>query len=227
MRLGFIGVGYMGRHMARNLAGGGHDLTIFDIRKEAAEELISMGSSWADSPGSVAERSEVVFTSLPRPQDVEEAATGEGGVLSGAARGTVLFDLSTTDPDTIHRIADVASARGVEVLDAPVSGGTGGAENATLCIMVGGDRSTYERHKPVLDLASLRTLFDKLGESIQELAEAAADPSEEGTAEAPKQKNGLTATTSAEQLVTSEDAVRTAIREGMSPKDAYIKYRKF
>lgn len=159
MRLGFIGVGYMGRHMARNLANGGHDLTIFDIRKEAAAELLSMGGSWADSPGSVAAQSEVVFTSLPKPQDVEEAATGEGGVMSGAAPGTVLFDLSTTDPDTVHRIAGIASAKGVEVLDAPVSGGTGGAENATLCIMVGGDRSTYEKYKPVLDLIGTQVMY--------------------------------------------------------------------
>ena len=112
MKLGFIGVGYIGRHIARNLAKGGHDLTIFDIRKDAAEELLAMGASWADSPQAAAEQSEVVFTSLPRPQDVEEVAIGEGGVLSGATKGSVFFDLSTTDPDTIHRIADVATAKG-------------------------------------------------------------------------------------------------------------------
>ena len=159
MKLGFIGVGYIGRHIARNLAKGGHDLTIFDIRKDAAEELLAMGASWADSPQAAAEQSEVVFTSLPRPQDVEEVAIGEGGVLSGATKGSVFFDLSTTDPDTIHRIADVATAKGVEVLDAPVSGGTDGAESATLCVMVGGDRATYDKYKPVLDLIGDKVMY--------------------------------------------------------------------
>ena len=85
MRIGFIGVGFMGRHMARNLLNGGHELTLFDIRREAAEELLALGAEWADSPRAVAEACAVVFTSLPRPQDVEEVAAGEGGILSGAA----------------------------------------------------------------------------------------------------------------------------------------------
>ena len=159
MKLGFIGVGYMGRHMARNLARGGHDLTVFDIRKDAAEELLSMGARWADNPRAVAKGSEVVFTSLPKPKDVEEIAMGEGGVLSGAGPGTVLFDLSTTDPDTIHRIADAARSKGVHVLDAPVSGGTIGAEKAALCVMVGGELSVYERYKQVLDLIGDQVMY--------------------------------------------------------------------
>ena len=128
MNLGFIGIGYIGRHMARNLVKGGNHLTVFDKRPEAAQELLSMGASWADSPGAVAKASSVLFTSLPRPADVEIVATGGGGILSGAAPGTVYFDLSTTDPDTVRRIADAARAKGVTVLDAPVSGGTSGAE---------------------------------------------------------------------------------------------------
>ena len=159
MRVGFIGLGHMGRHMARNIAKGGHDMTVFDIRREAADELISMGASWAESPGGVAAASEVVFTSLPKPQDVEEVAMGEGGVLSGASAGSALFDLSTTDPDTMHRIASAASPLGMEVLDAPVSGGTPGAEAATLCVMVGGSRPTYERYKPVIDLIGNQAMY--------------------------------------------------------------------
>lgn len=159
MNLGFIGLGHMGGPMARNVAKGGHALTVYDIRKEAADELLSMGASWADSPGGVAEASEVVFTSLPRPGDVEEVATGEGGILSGAAPGTVFFDLSTTDPETIQRIAASARVKGVHLLDAPVSGGTAGAEAATLCAMVGGDRSAYERYKPVLDLIGDKVMY--------------------------------------------------------------------
>lgn len=164
MKVGFIGVGYMGRHMARNIAKGGHDMTVFDIRKEAAEELLSMGATWAESPRAVAEASEVVFTSLPRPEHVEEVFLGEGGILSGASSGTAYFDLSTTDPDTIYRLSALASDKGVTVLDAPVSGGTGGAENATLCVMVGGDEAVYQKFKPVLDLIGNQVTYcGKLG----------------------------------------------------------------
>ncbi|MCH8185592.1 MAG: NAD(P)-dependent oxidoreductase [Chloroflexi bacterium] len=159
MKVGFIGVGYMGRHMARNVAKGGHHLTVFDMRKEAAEELLSLGASWADSPQAVAAASEVVFTSLPRPQDVEEVATGEGGILQGAASGTAYFDLSTTDPDTIRRISEAARGKGVTMLDAPVSGGTAGAEKGTLCVMVGGDEPTYQRYKAVLDLIGDKVMY--------------------------------------------------------------------
>lgn len=159
MKVGFIGVGFMGRHMAKNVVLGGHDLTIFDLRKEAAEELLSMGATWADSPRAVAEKSEVVFTSLPRPQDVEEIALGEGGILSGGSSGAAYFDLSTTDPDTIKRIAAVGQSKGVHVLDAPVSGGTGGAAEGTLCVMVGGDRAVYEKYKPVLDLIGSQVMY--------------------------------------------------------------------
>jgi 3-hydroxyisobutyrate dehydrogenase-like beta-hydroxyacid dehydrogenase len=168
MNIGFIGIGRMGRFMARNLAKGGHNLTVFDTHRDAAEELLSQvalnpdsigGASWADSPGAVAAASQVVFTALPRPQDVEAAALGDSGILSGAARGLAYFDLSTTDPDTIHRIAAAAKPKGVHVLDAPVSGGVTGAEQATLCIMVGGDRSVYTSYKPVLDLIGEKVLY--------------------------------------------------------------------
>ncbi len=159
MRIGFIGVGFMGQHMARNLLQGGHELTVFDLKREAVGELLSLGASWAASPGAVAAASEVVFTSLPRPQDVEEVAIGEGGVLSGAGKGTVYFDLSTTDPGTLDRIATAADAKGVHVLDAPVSGGTIGAEKATLCVMVGGDRGIYDQYKPALDLIGDKVVY--------------------------------------------------------------------
>ena len=152
MNIGFIGIGRMGRFMARNLARGGHNLTVFDSQKEAAEELLSQGASWAESPRAVAAVSQVVFTALPRPQDVEAVALGDGGILNGAARDVAFFDLSTTDPDTIHRIAAAAKPKGVHVLDAPVSGGVTGAEQATLCIMVGGDQSAFARYKPLLEL---------------------------------------------------------------------------
>ena len=159
MKLGFIGLGYIGRHMARNLAKGGHNLTVSDKLPDAAAEMLSMGASWADTPGAVAKASQVIFTSLPRPADVEEVVTGEDGILSGAPPGTVCFDLSTTDPDTIRRIADAARAKSVTLLDAPVSGGTIGAEKATLSILVGGDRAAFDRHKPLLDLIGDKVIY--------------------------------------------------------------------
>ena len=159
MNIGFIGIGRMGRFMARNLAQGGHSLTIFDAHSEAAEELLSQGASWADSPRNVAVASQVVFTALPRPQDVETVALGVCGILSGATPGLAYFDLSTTDPDTIHRIAAAAKPKGVHVLDAPVSGGVGGAEQATLCIMVGGNPSVYTSYKPILELIGEKVIY--------------------------------------------------------------------
>ncbi len=159
MKVGFIGIGFMGRHMARNVLKGGHDLTVYDIRKDAADELLSMGARWASSPREVAQASDVVFTSLPMPRIVEEVAMGEGGILSGAKRGAAFFDLSTIGPDSVERIGAAASARGVHFLDAPVSGGTVGAEKATLCIMVGGDKTVFEQYKPVLDLIGDKTMY--------------------------------------------------------------------
>ena len=159
MKVGFIGVGYMGRHMAQNVAAGGHDLTVFDIRKEAADQLMSAGATWGNSPRDVVNDSEVIFTSLPRPENVEEVSLGEGGILSGVVSGKAFFDLSTTDPSTIVRIEAAAREKGLTMLDAPVSGGTVGAEKATLCIMVGGDKATYEKYRPVLDLIGSQVMY--------------------------------------------------------------------
>ena len=159
MRVGFIGIGLMGRHMARHILDGGNDLTVYDIDKTAAAELLDKGANWASSPADEARNSEVIFTSLPRPQDVADVVLGEGGVLSGASEGTTFFDLSTTDPVTIQRISDASLDLGITVLDAPVSGGTIGAEKGTLCIMVGGDQLLYDRYKPVLDLMGNQVVY--------------------------------------------------------------------
>ena len=152
MRIGFIGVGSMGRFMARHLLVGGHDLSVFDIDGESASDILSRGASWAESPRDVGAESEIIFTSLPMPKDVEAVAIGPDGILSGASAGSIICDVSTTDPDTIRRIDAAAQPKGVQVLDAPVSGGTIGAESAALCMMVGGDRSVFARAQPVLEL---------------------------------------------------------------------------
>ena len=112
---------------------------------------LEKGARWADSPMAVAAASEIVFTSLPGPKEVEAVALGEAGILQGATQGTVYIDLSTNSPTLIRHIADVYGERGMFVLDAPVSGGPIGAQQATLAVMVGGDRAVYDRVKPVLD----------------------------------------------------------------------------
>ena len=159
MKVGFIGVGFMGQHMAKHILDGGHDLTIYDISETAAKNLVKAGAKSLSSPSEVAAVSEVIFTSLPTPQDVEQVVLGEGGILAGALEGTTLFDLSTTDPETITRISNSASQRGINVLDAPVSGGTVGAEQGTLCVMVGGDKNNYDRYKSVLDLIGNQVVY--------------------------------------------------------------------
>ena len=159
MKVGFIGVGFMGQHMAKHILDGGHDLTIYDISETAAKNLVKAGAKSLSSPSEVAAVSEVIFTSLPTPQDLEQVVLGEGGILAGALEGTTLFDLSTTDPETITRISNSASQRGINVLDAPVSGGTIGAEQGTLCVMVGGDKNNYDRYKSVLDLIGNQVVY--------------------------------------------------------------------
>ena len=159
MKVGFIGVGFMGKHMARHIIEGGHELTIYDISETAAKDLVDLGAKWANSPSIVATNSEVIFTSLPTPQDVEQVVIGEGGLLDGAIEGTTFFDLSTTDPETITRISESTSQKGVTLLDAPVSGGTTGAEDGTLCVMVGGDKSKYDKYKSVLDLIGTQVVY--------------------------------------------------------------------
>ncbi len=151
MKVGFIGLGTMGAKMAANLQKAGHQLVVHDLRREAVTELTTHGAVWADSPHHVAATSEVVFTSLPGPVEVEQIALGEGGLLSGMQTGCAYFDLSTNSPDVVRRINAAFAARGFQMLDAPVSGGPRGAATGKLAIWVGGDKETFDRYKPVLD----------------------------------------------------------------------------
>src|SRR5271170_6126357 len=151
MRVGFIGLGNMGGPMALNMIKAGHTLTVYDVRHEAAEPHLAAGAQWADSPASLAAQSEVVVTSLPGPKEVEAVALGEGGILSKLPRGSVYADLSTNSPTLIRHLHATFKAKGIDLLDAPVSGGVPGARNATLAVMVGGSKETFERIKLVLD----------------------------------------------------------------------------
>lgn len=152
MKIGFIGLGNMGGPMASHLIAAGHSVTVHDVRKEAAHPQLEKGAQWADSPRAVAAASDIIFTSLPGPKQVEEVALGEGGILQGAASDAVYIDLSTSSPTLIRDICATFQEKKVHVLDAPVSGGPVGAQAATLAVMVGGDKAIYDRVKPVLDV---------------------------------------------------------------------------
>ena len=151
MAIGFIGTGNIGNPMARNLIKAGHQLVVHDVREAAAANLVELGARWAESPRAVAEQCSVLFASLPGPPEVERVVLGPEGILEGAQPGTVLFDLSSNAPPVIRAIAATARDRGVTVLDAPVSGGVGGAEKGTLAVMVGGDRAAFDTHRPLLE----------------------------------------------------------------------------
>ena len=151
MKVGFIGLGTMGASMAYNCLQGGNEMVVHDIRRESATQHLEAGAVWADSPREVAESSEIVFTSLPGPVEVEAVGLGEDGILEGMSEGKVYFDLSTSTPTLIRQIHAQAAARGVHVLDAPVSGGPRGAASRNLAIWVGGDKEVFDRCKPVLD----------------------------------------------------------------------------
>lgn len=151
MKVGFIGLGTMGASMAYNCLQGGNEMVVHDIRRESATHHLEAGATWADSPREVAESTEIVFTSLPGPVEVEAVGMGEDGILEGMSEGKVYFDLSTSTPTLIRRIHEEAAARGIHVLDAPVSGGPRGAASRNLAIWVGGDREVFDRCKPVLD----------------------------------------------------------------------------
>ena len=147
MKLGFIGTGTMGNPMSRCLIDGGHQLTVHDLRREATTNLCELGATWADSPRAVAEASEIVFTSLPGPVEMEQVVQDPStGILSGLRSGQAYVDTTTNSPTVIRRVAEACRAQGIEMLDAPVSG-----RPPNMTIMVGGDRATFDKHLPVLE----------------------------------------------------------------------------
>ena len=157
MRIGWIGTGVMGRSLAGHLLTAGHSLTVYNRSKEKAEVLLQRGAVWGETPASVAENSETVFTMVGLPSDVEEVYLGSAGIFSTAQPGTVAVDMTTSSPALAQRLSLEGTKRGLRLLDAPVTGGDVGARNATLSIMVGGDPDTFEQMKP---------LFEKLGKTI-------------------------------------------------------------
>lgn len=155
----------MGRSMASHLMKAGHSVHIFNRTREKAQALLEAGAHWHDSAGDVAAASDVVITMLGFPTDVESTYLGAGGILEKARPGALLIDMTTSSPLLAARIAEAAAARGLQSLDAPVSGGDIGAREARLVIMVGGEPAAFERAKP---------LFELMGKNIALLGAAGA-----------------------------------------------------
>jgi len=149
-RIGFIGLGIMGKPMAQNLLKAGYELTVYDVVPERVEELVKAGARRGSSAKDVASRSEVVITMLPNSPHVREAVLGPNGVLDGAKPGIILVDMSSIAPLASKEIAAKAQEKGVAMLDAPVSGGEPKAVAGTLAIMVGGPQETFEQVKDIL-----------------------------------------------------------------------------
>ena len=144
-QIGFVGLGIMGRPMVRNLMKAGYSVTVYDIVADAVEELASEGAIPATSSDEVASKTDTIITMLPDSADSERAILGEGGVLAGAKKGSIIIDMSSIAPSMSQKIFQECSKEGVEMMDAPVSGGEPGAINATLAIMVGGKQEIFDQ----------------------------------------------------------------------------------
>jgi 2-hydroxy-3-oxopropionate reductase len=148
--IGFIGLGIMGRPMAKNLLKAGHKLVVYDVVKASVDDVVAAGAAAGASSADVASRSSIVITMLPDGPDVEKAVLDAGGVLEGAKKGAILVDMSSISPMVSQKVGAACAAKGIEFLDAPVSGGEPKAIDGTLAIMVGGEAKTFEKVEPVL-----------------------------------------------------------------------------
>ena len=151
MTIGWIGTGVMGRSMAGHLLSAGHELVVFNRTRQKAEQLLERGAKWAVTPAEITQTCQIVFTMLGYPDDVREVILGPSGVIAGMNAGGLLIDCTTSSPSLAVEIAARASSKGIESLDAPVSGGDIGARNATLSFMVGGNLQAFERAQPLLE----------------------------------------------------------------------------
>lgn len=159
IKVGFIGLGTMGASIALNILKGGHELIVHDIRRDSAGPHLKEGAKWAASPREVAAESDVIFTSLPGPKEVEAVALGEDGLIAALEAGKTYFDLTTNSPTLIRKIHGIFQKHGVEVLDAPVSGGPEGARTGRMAIWVGGEEATFARHLPLLNTMGDRPYY--------------------------------------------------------------------
>jgi 3-hydroxyisobutyrate dehydrogenase len=156
-QLAWIGTGVMGASMCGHLLNAGHRVTVYSRTREKAQPLVDRGATWADSPAAAAATADVIFTMVGMPDDVREVYLGEAGIIPAARRGSLAVDMTSTSPTLAQEIFRAGQARGVDTVDAPVSGGDVGARNATLSIMVGGEKAAIDRAMPY---------FQALGKTI-------------------------------------------------------------
>ena len=168
MKIGYIGLGSLGRHLAGSLLRAGFTVTVNDIDPAAAHDLLEAGAAWADSPAAVARLSDTVITCLPSPEVVTAVTAGPQGVFEGLAGGGTWVDMSTNDPHELQRLAALAAEQGVSVLESPVTGGVHRAAAGMITVLVGGDQAVYERHLPALQAMGDRVFY------IGELGRASA-----------------------------------------------------
>src|SRR5438045_9716089 len=162
--IGFIGLGIMGRPMAKNLIKAGYPLVVHSRSRGPVDELVKAGAKAASSPKDVASQCDVLITMLPNSPDVEQVALGKDGIIEGARDGLILVDMSTISPIVSQKVGKALAAKGVKMLDAPVSGGEEGATDAALSIMVGGDKATFDAVLPIFQaMGRTITLLGPLG----------------------------------------------------------------
>jgi len=165
VNVGFIGLGAMGRHMAGHLLRGGHQLGVYARRADSAAPLVAAGATSYETPAKLAAASDVVFTIVTTSSDFEAVALGADGLIHGARSGSVVVDMETISPAVARSVAQMLETKGIDMLDAPVSGGPMGAEQAALSIMVGGKRAVFERVQP---------LFACMGKTITRVGDSGA-----------------------------------------------------
>lgn len=151
LKIGFIGLGIMGKHMSSHLIEAGYEVFVYDINSEAVEELVGKGAVGCKNCSEAAVNADVVISMVPDSPDVEKVALGENGILESAREGLIYIDMSTIAPGTAVKVADVLAEKGVRCLDAPVSGGETGAKNAALSIMVGGPKNLFDEMMPIFE----------------------------------------------------------------------------
>ncbi|API89130.1 oxidoreductase [Marinilactibacillus sp. 15R] len=148
-KIGFIGTGVMGASIVKHLLSAGYEVNLYNRTKSKTDELVELGAIWKDTPKDIAQTSELIFTMVGFPEDVEEVYYSDNGIFSGVQSGSILIDLTTSQPSLAEKIYKTAKEKGVSALDAPVSGGDLGAKNGTVTTMVGGDEEAFEIVKPV------------------------------------------------------------------------------
>ncbi|MBI3743474.1 MAG: NAD(P)-dependent oxidoreductase [Chloroflexi bacterium] len=200
--LGFVGTGNMGRRMALRLLAAGFRLTVYDAFPAATQPLVERGATQCASPQEVARHARIVLASLPGPKEVRDVLLGHDGILTAAKPGDLFIDFSTNSPPRVKELVAEANKHGVDFLEAPVAGGTQGAENGTLTIMVGGDASTLERARPVL----------------QPLARSIVHMGGHGAGNATKLINNLMGMA---HIYAAAEAMTLGVKAGLDPRKLY------